>query len=228
MTTFTVSDARALVRRNLDEMEPNGSVMYADETGEDNTSMDNIIARFLPDAINEVHAAAPAALLEGTDETPSAVAVSTDGVLSFSLAASSAFLRLVAFKAADSGIVVTDVIPEASPEGRKQLNRHIRGRADRPRLVIMQDLSGGPRFKYYTIDTPDTYIENPASAIEKLSCVMEQVYVAPTLAEPDPSYNISSLLRQNIIDLLTARVMEAFNDARAQLYIQRANNYPSL
>lgn len=239
MATLTTSDAQALVRRNLDELDPNGSIMYQDENGTvgDNTSMDSLIGRFLPEAINAVHLAAPVALLEGVSltigtPTPGSTeqydvtdATITSNVLSFSIAASLKYLRLVAFRAKGSNIVITDPIPEASAEGRKQLNPHIRGRADRPRLVILQDLQNGPRFKYYSL-TDETTIAN--DAIDQLSIVKEQTYIAPTQELPDPSYNISALLRQNIIDYLTARVMETFNDQRSQIYTQRANSYPTL
>jgi len=228
MTTLLTSDAKVLVRKNLDELDPNGSAMYQDENGSigDNTLMDSLIARFLPEAINAVHLAAPAALLEGEDVKTSAtsVAKSTDNVLSFTLPATLKYLRLVAFKASDSGIVITDPIPEASAEGRKQLNSHIRGRSDRPRLVIMQDMNGGPKFKYYSLESAT----EQETAIAQLSIVKEQTYIAPTEQVADPSYNISALLRQNIIDYLTARVMETYNDQRSQIYTQRANSFPTI
>ena len=146
MTTLNASDVLTLVRKNLDELDPNGSIMYQDENGSsadygDNESLDEIILRNLPEAINAVHLAAPSALLEGEDavlsgETPAPnVTVTLDnGVLSVNLA-DSACIRLVAFQAKDSDIVVTDIIPEASAEAHKQLNQYIRGRKDRPRLV---------------------------------------------------------------------------------------------
>jgi len=228
MATLSTSDAQALVRRNLDELDPNGSIMYQDENGTvgDNTSMDSLIARFLPEAVNAVSLAAPAALLEGEDVRTSAQNPTIESnVLSFSLPSTAKFLRLVAFRAADSGIVVTDPIPEASAEGRKQLNPHICGRADRPRLVILQDLQNGPSFKYYSLTNETTVADD---AIDQLSIVKEQTYIAPTQELLDPSYNISALLRQNIIDYLTARVMETYNDQRSQIYTQRANSYPTI
>ena len=163
MVTLSPSDAVALVRKNLDEIAPNGSAMYdPDNTYGDNASMDDIIRRNLPEAINAVNTAAPAQLLEGKSVSASNPSVSSDGVLSFSLPEGSRFLRLVAFQASDSPIVVTDVLPEASGEGHKQLNRYIRGRYDRPRLVLLQGRHTEPEFKYYSLreNTAD-----PASAI---------------------------------------------------------------
>lgn len=225
MIQLSVSDAVSLVRKNLDELDPNGSIMYQDENGSsadygDNKSLDEIISRFLPEAINAVQSAAPVHLLDGKAYANSdldSVSVSTDGVLSFSLSSGSNFLRLVAFRATDSPVVVSDPIPEATPEGRKQLNPHIRGRADRPRLVQLQGQHDGPAFRYYSLSSQ---ITPASSAIAQLSFVQEQTYSSNATAYP-----IARPLRQNIIDYITARVLETFGDQRAQSYFQRANNF---
>lgn len=231
MTTLTTADAVMLVRKNLDETDPNGSVMYTDQAG-DNASIDDIIVKMLPEAINTIHMAAPVQLLEGVEFEASqleedSAAISDDGVLSFALASGSKWLRLVAFRAADSAIVVSDVIAEASPEGRKQLNPHIRGRKDRPRLVQLQGRHTGPAFRYYTLDTLGAdyngYVANPASAIGVLVYIQEQIYDAAA-----SSYDISRRLRQNIVDCLTAKVMEAYGDQRATQFYEKSTIYPIL
>ena len=223
MITLTPATAVALVRKNLDEVEPNGSAMYDDEYG-DNLSIDDIVRKSIPEAVNAIQSAAPAHLLDGdgyeVSETD-AVSITGDGVLSFSLDECSRFLRLVAFRAADSDIVVTDAIPEASPEGRKQLNKYIRGRADRPRLIMRQGNHAGPEFKYYSITNPSLYLGNPVEAIAQFSYVREQFYPGSATGYP-----ISSRLRQNIIDYLTAMVMEIYSDQRAQSYYQKAMSFP--
>ena len=232
MITLSTSEAVEAVRKNLDELDPNGnaSVMYTDENS-DNESLTNIIERFLPEAINAIHLAAPVTLLEGEDfDAESDLAsdsdsLSNDGVLAFALGEDTDYLRLVAFRADDSAIVVTDALPEASPEGRKQLNPYIRGRKDRPRLVQLQGAHTGPSFKYYTMDADGddfaTYQATPVSAIAQLTDVKEQHY-----DEEATEYPISRRLRQNIIDYTTASVMVAYNDQRAETYFQKANNYP--
>lgn len=221
MVTLSPSDAVTLVRKNLDELDPNGSVMYdPDDAHGDNASLDDIIRRMLPEAVNEVHLAAPTQLLEGKAVTAVNPAIS-EGVLSFSLGADSKYLRLVAFRATDSGIVVTDPLPEASPEGRKQLNKYIRGRYDRPRLVLLQGRHTGPAFKYYSMS--DGYGGTAADAIAQLSIVEEQFYSADATG-----YEISRRLRQNIIDALTAKVLETYSDQRAQAFYQKANNFPTI
>lgn len=221
MVTLSPSDAVTLVRKNLDELDPNGSVMYDPGNAHgDNESLDDVIRRMLPEAVNEVHLAAPTQLLEGKTVAASSPAIS-EGVLSFSLGADSKYLRLVAFRAADSGIVVSDPIPEASPEGRKQLNPYIRGRFDRPRLVLLQGRHTGPAFKYYSMS--DGYGGTAADAIAQLSIIEEQFYSADATG-----YDISRRLRQNIINDLTAKVLETYSDQRAQAFYQKANNFPTI
>ena len=221
MITISNTDAVELVRKNLEELDTDSSDMLSDY--DDNASLDSIIKRNLPEAINAVSLAAPIALLEGVSVTAVSPSVSTDGVLSFSLGSESQFLRLVAFRAADSGIVVTDPIPEASPEGRKQLNKYVRGRYDRPRLVLLQGAHTGPAFQYYTLANPGAYTAVPANAIAQFSIVQEQIYSAETT-----EYQASRRIRQNIIDYLTAIVMDTYADQRSQIYHQKANSFTNI
>ena len=247
MVTISASDAVLLVRKNLDEIGMNDSVMYSTEDP-DNTSLDDTIEKSLPEAINRVHLAAPAQLLEG--ETPGLtrqqVSLDSEGVLTVSLGSDSEYLRLCAFQADDSEIVVTSALGEATPEGRKQLNRFIRGRADRPRLVLMQGSGAAPVFKYYTVGNPSEYkttVEDVEyllpldpdpepqgyswwpEVIKQFSYVKELKYDSTS---PATEYNVSSRLWQNAIDCLTAIVLEVFSDQRAQIFYQKANIFQSI
>lgn len=219
MTTLSTATAITLVRKNLDEAGLNESVMYTDENN-DNLSLDDIIKKDLPEAINAIHKIAPIGLLEGVEYSFSSaskpegenIVIASDGVMTFSPSKSSDFLRLVAFKAVDSPIVVTDAIPEASPEGRKQLNQYIRGRYDRPRIVRMQGNLTPPQFKYYTLKQSTVSSTNRAKdAVALFSFVREQFY-SPSAT----GYDISRLLRQNIIDWLTGMVLETYSEQAAQ------------
>ena len=215
MYQLTIQESIAAVRKNLDEIGLNESVMY-DTQNTDNESLDDIIARNIPEAINRVHLAAPVAMLEGEDFSGGYNSLAIrDGVLSFSLTAD--YLRLVAFKAADSAIVITDEIPESSPEARKQLNPFIRGRYDRPRLVRQQGSHSSPAFSYYSLKS-NAYNNNPIRAIERFSFVREQFY------NPDAeSYKVSKSLRQNALDTLTALVLAiyGYND-KANYFSEKA------
>jgi hypothetical protein len=243
MTPFSVSDATQLVRKNLDELDPNGSIMYNDQGGSadqynDNSSMNDLIERLMPEAINAVNMAAPVALLEGTDVKSSATYAAVTGdakVLKISFASDQHYMRLVAFRAADSDIVVTDTIAEASPEGRKQHNNYIRGTADRPRLVLEQgSQDGSPSFRYYSFASNTA---SPTSSDIATFIILKEVryrdtnygYTAATTNPAVPArYDSCQRLRQNYADYITARVMETYNDARAQAYIQRALSFPAI
>ena len=250
MIALLTSDAVALVRKNMDELDPNSSMLYDTENGSaqeygDNQSLDDIVARNLPEAINAVNLAAPVQLLEGKEHSFAAgsVAISNDGVMSVDLGAGSTFLRLVAFQAADSAIVVTDTLAEASAEGRKQLNTYVRGRADRPRLVISQGKHSGPVLKYYSLTTPVPIIywingvvvcdgNNYPAAIKQFTYVEEQFYPGVNIPVSEQStklgYYISRCIRQNIIDYLTAVVLETYGDQRAQTFYQKATQFPNI
>lgn len=251
MIKLLTPDAVELVRKNMDELDPNGSMLYDTENGSaseygDNQSLDDIVERNLPEAINAVNLAAPVQLLEGKEHLFEAGSVSinaADGVMTINLGADDNYLRLVAFQAADSAIVVTDTLAEASAEGRKQLNPYIRGRADRPRLVIRQGKHSGPVLKYYSLSLPVSinYYRDGAvvcdehdkpEAIEQFSYVQEQSYPGEHFLTPSHQYvygyYISRRIRQNIIDYLTAVVLEVYGDQRAQTFYQKANQFPKI
>lgn len=207
MPTISPATAIKAVRKNLDELDPNGSIMYQSDDP-DNTSMDETISRFLPEAINEVQIAAPIWLLSG--ESYSASATSITGGCSFTIPYSTGFLRLVSFKGTGSDIIITEPILASSMEGRKQANQYIRGTADRPRLLVAPGGSSGFLFYAYGV-----------TGIESLYIIKEQTYNSSSGA----TYTYSGRLLQNIIDMTTAHVLETYNDNRAQSYYQRALNF---
>ena len=236
MTPITPANAIEAVRKNLDEQGLNESVMYNDENA-DNDSMDSIIAKTLPEAINEIHRIAPVYLLEGdslierndNQESESSSSsqsessnfsqqdVSISGrVLLFSVP--DTCLRLAAFQAADSDIVVTDVIPEASAEGRKQLNPYIRGTYDNPRMVKVQGKGGPMSFRYYSLKD-SSFDNHPIDAISRLEVIYQAVYNDQAGA----SYQASTELVDSIMYQLTAMVLAIYGQAEmANYFTQKA------
>ena len=144
MVTLTKENAIKAVRKNLDEQDWNPSQMY--DESEDNAELDRIIERTIPEAIDAVNLAAPVAALEATESSFVEEGVN-DGVLSFRT--EKPVLRFVSMRAADSEVVIADAVPEVSPEGRKQLNRFVRGTSDNPALVLQSGTRN--QFKYYTV-----------------------------------------------------------------------------
>lgn len=144
MVTLTKENAIKAVRKNLDEQEWNPSQMYGES--EDNAELDRIIERTIPEAIDAVNLAAPVVALEATDSSFVEEGV-IDGVLSFRT--DKPVLRFVSMRAADSEVVIADAIPENSPEGRKQLNKYVRGTNDNPVMVMRSGTRN--HFKYYSV-----------------------------------------------------------------------------
>lgn len=241
--------ALTLVRRNLDELMPNGSAMYGSQD-RDNESLDDLVARLLPDAVNAVHLAAPVHLLEGEsirlDEeagTPGYGWIDFEmkgslytGVAFIWLPAGYKYLRLVAFRAADSEIILTNAIPAASPEGRMQLDKYLRGRSDRPCLVrrqgslgefgsIAPEEVGTNEFTYYTFSNPAYYAAHKSAAVPIFEVVPKQEYKGK---ETTTKYPVSSRLVRNVIDHLTALVLEAYSDQRARVFFTRAADFENV
>ena len=213
MVTITPSDAVALVRKNMDEQEINASALYVSGSPDtaDNDSLDNIIKKTLPEAINAVHINADHALLEGIDASLTGVTISNN-VVTFT--AGAPMLRLVAFQAVDSPVVIGDWTPEYSPTGRKQLNPYIRGTYDDPVLV---KLEGRDQFKYYTIlaATATSYAESPAGTISICKYVPQHSYSAGAA-----SYTVSSLLKDKAISTLTGMVLSIYGDEKAKYFFE--------
>ena len=184
MKELLVADAIAAVRKNLDEQGVNDSVMYVDENG-DNQSLDLIISKLLPEAINEVNVTASVEELEGTDVTEKIVTQEKNNAIGwqFRIPEDYRYLRLVLFRCDELTEPVSDVIAEASPEGRKQLSEYTRGTYDRPRLVQLQGDVTAPTFRLYSLK-----------------------------GESTTAYNVSSALAQRIINHLTARVLSVYGE----------------
>ena len=218
MTTITPSEAIAAVRKNLDEQEINAAALYPSGNPDtsDNDSLDSIISKTLPEAINAVQGEAPLAMLEGVAGTPPTSASFLDNVLTFSFTTAQ-ILRLVAFQAVDSAVVLGEWIPEYSPEGRKQLDQYVRGTYDDPALVKLQ---GKQQFRYYTVQpaTAITYEENPASAIARFDYVPRQEYAANAV-----SYSVADLLKESALLHLTGMVLAIYGETdKAQYFISKA------
>lgn len=144
MVTLTKESAIKAVRKNLDEQEWNPSAMYGESV--DNFELDRIIEKTIPEAIDAVNLAAPVTALEAV-ETSFVEEGAKDGVVSFRTG--EPVLRIVGMRAVDSEIELTEAIPESSAEGRRQLNKYVRGTYDNP-VMVLQNGSRN-RFKYYSV-----------------------------------------------------------------------------
>lgn len=210
MASISTTKAVELVRLRLDELDPNGSVMFTDENG-DNRSLDKTIGDLLPEVIDEVSLAAPTELLEAKAVNNTHDCSVTDGVLSFTLDEN--FLRLVSFQAKDTPEKVSELIEENSPEARKQLNKTIRGTFDRPKLVKCLERQDAPRFKYYSL-SPDTEVPEEVVFDDLATmCIMESQECRRTNV-----YDISKPLVQYVIERLAGEVLSTFGEPEKAKY----------
>ena len=158
MTELQIREAVDPVRKNLEEVGANESLMYGSY---DNADLDSIIRKTIPDAVNFINAAAPSYMLQGVSllaERVSGGSLVSDyesleikgRVLRFSFG--DRCLRIVAVRAFDSDVTISAEVPEVSPVGRMQINPFTRGTFDNPVLVRDQiGVNGNPTFTYYSL-----------------------------------------------------------------------------
>lgn len=154
MYQLSVGAAYAYTRKCMDEMysiESEGMVGVSDDLNLRKQVEDSIV-----EAVVKVHRNAPSVLLEGVGSSYNVghdLDFDTEnGVITITMLKDT--LRIISVKAKDSDIVVCDFVAEDSAEGRKQLNKYVRGIPDDPRVVMMQKGAGDyrPVLKYYTSD----------------------------------------------------------------------------
>lgn len=213
MYALSLSEAKKFVRAKLDEQQDNYSDLMEDI---DTSDLDSLIAKLLPETINEVHLMAPANMLDGKMITPNDYVsgdfdIDTDGVFTFSI--NKPFLRLVAFKAKDSYITVNEVVPEVSPEGRMQLNPFTRGTSRNPRLVLMQGKKASQRstFKYFSLAKSYT---DKIQAIDRFEYIELYRYAGSTT-----SYDIAEYFVNDVIDRLAGKILAIYGDSKANAFL---------
>lgn len=212
MYQLSVSAACSYVRRALDELVSVEDIgMLVDP---DAVDIHRLVEGAIVEAAVKVHNAAPALMLEGVwgveDEDYSVSAVDDDeSVLSVSMLKPT--LRLASFRSDDSDVVVTELIPEDSAEGRKQLNQYTRGTYDDPRLVLMKRSNGDhmPMMRYYS------------AAGGKRPEVNLEYIPYPVITES--IVEVCPRLEYDVLHEVTAMVLESLGEKeRASLY--RKNN----
>lgn len=153
MFQLTIGAATAYVRKCLDEL------MSVEEIGllvsPDAVDIQKLVENGIVEAAYKVHNQAPSIMVDGIlgeygTEKDYVVSIE-NGVITIVMLKDTA--RVASIKAVDSDIVVCDFVPEDSAEGRKQLNKFVRGVPDDPRVVLQKTWFGNykPILKYYTI-----------------------------------------------------------------------------
>lgn len=219
MKSITKSGLAKVIRTNLDELGINESMMMG---GSDDAMLDEMIWNVAGECADEIHSVAPVQLLDGKGllEEGSgydAKAISVDSTRKkVLLVPVQDVIRLVEFQATDSDYVVSEMIPEASPEGRMQLDPNICGVHDDPKVVLAQGSSDDSgQIRYYSLKTELRQDESASSRIKTLEVIFRQFGATDSV---DVADNVTS----NFYNLVTAKVLTIMGDQRAQEYYNKA------
>lgn len=218
MRQLNVQAACYYVRKVMDEL------VSVEDIGllasPDALDLTRLVEGFIAEAVMRIHNAAPSFLLDGEKGTvgedySAAIEAGTEGVVVITMLKDT--LRLVSVKADDSPVVVCNIIPEDSAEGRKQLNKYVRGVYDDPRVVLAKVRPGDytPVLKYYSS--------------EKGECPTFELEYIPYPVVSNGSVWISPRLEHAVLNELAAMVLDSLNEhEKAGLYRAKAKEYISL
>lgn len=250
MFQLTISAACSYVRRSLDELtsvEEIGMLVSPDAV-----DIHKLVEGAIVEAVVKTHSQAPASMIDGIKgecgEGYDYLASVKDGVITITMLKDT--LRLASIKAVDSEVVVCDVIPEDSAEGRKQLNRYVRGVPDDPRVVMQKVWDGEyrPVYKYYTIENPTAGTASVAEMTPEINSGVGSDFIIPPTDNDIPSIDLNASpvelyyvpyprieetvvqicpqLEYAVLNEVTAMVLESLNENdKAALWREKAVNY---
>jgi hypothetical protein len=202
MYSLTVKGAFAYVRRAIDEL------TTAEEIGHlvdpDAIDLHRLVEGAMVEAVVKTYSLAPSHILEGetaVKEKDYELELK-DKVVTISMLTPTA--RVVSVQCNDSEVILSDLIPENSAEGRKQLNKYIRGTYDDPRLVLLKNWNGDnmPRMRYYTT----------TKELKDLDFTIEFLPY-PVLEEG--VVKVASRLEYVVLNFIVALVLDSFKEFEA-------------
>lgn len=213
MYQLTVKSALAYVRKALDELT---SVEDIDMlVGPDALDLSKIVEGYMTEAVIKTYAAASAVLLEGVmAEDDDATYLLMDKVITITMNVPVA--KILSVKCSDSDMIVSELIPEDSAEGRKQLDKYVRGTYDDPRVVLQKKWNGDhmPVLKYYTTEkTPLVEGDVEVEYLPYPELVEGVVQIAPRMEYP-------------VLNNIVAMVFDSLNEpTRAEFFRNKAKEY---
>lgn len=213
MFQLTVKAALAYVRRAIDELKSAEDIGHLTEP--DAIDLHRLVEGAMVEAAVKAYALAPTLSLEGETATEwkDYHLELKDGVVTITMLTPTA--RILSVKCSDSDYVLSDLIPENSAEGRKQLNKYIRGTYDDPRLVLLKQWNGDhmPKMRYYTTSLKE----------EDLSFDIEFL---PYPAMEEGVVKIASRLEYAVLNFIVASVLDSFKELdAAERYRLKAKEY---
>ena len=212
MYTLTDDEILAFVRKSLDELVDNGSLMYDEDM--DNESLKTIVRSSIVEAVVSVHSQAPAERLQGkiaeTDEYSKTI---ISDMLQVSMKTD--VIRVLSVRVDDSPFVATAIFEEDSPEGRMQQNPYTKGTYDKPVVILKRGTGSGyrPVLCYYSLkDIPDPEKETVPS-----------IEYIPLPAKNAASYEVSEDLRFAVLNTIVGLVLTSYKEPdQAGIFYQRA------
>lgn len=231
MYQLSILSATSFVRTALDDLETVEEIGLLVDA--DAVNLHRIVINSICEAVVKTHLEAHPSMLSGNIETVSPVAEEEtpesegesgqlkeenpetaepafkaeleDGVVTITMQTDT--LRVVSVQASDSPVVVGDIYPELSAEGRKQLSKYVRGVSDDPRVIMQQRWADvyKPRLKYYSTE-------------EDVCPTMTIEYIPyPELKEE--TVLISHLLEYAVLNELVAMILDSLKEhEKASLY----------
>lgn len=177
----------------------------------DAVDLHKLVEGSIVEAAVKVHNLAPSVMIDGilgtagTDYETSL----TEKVLTITMKKDT--IRVASVKASDSSIIVSDLVPEDSAEGRKQLDKYVRGVPDDPRLVLAKVWAGDnlPVLKYYTTETAEV-----------------ELYYVPYPEIEETIIMICPKLEYAVLNEIAAMVLDILGEHdKAAIYREKANKY---
>lgn len=230
MYQLSINSATSFVRTALDELttvEEIGMLVDADAV-----NLQRLVVNSICEAVVKTHMGASPSMISGivatvskaeeeanpvaeeeanpeTEEDPVFSTELDSGVVTITMLKDT--LRVVSVQAEDSPVVVCNIYPEHSAEGRKQLNKYVRGVSDDPRVVMQKRWSDTykPILKYYS-----TELE---------TCPEITLEYIPYPVLQDAMINVSPQLEYAVLNELVAMVLDSVKEHdKAALYRAKA------
>jgi hypothetical protein len=225
MYQLSINSATSFVRTALDELttvEEIGMLVDADAV-----NLQRLVVNFICEAVVKTHMGASPSMISGIVATVSKAKEeeanpeaeedpvfemeldSTSGVVTITMLKDT--LRVVSVQAQDSPVVVCNIYPEHSAEGRKQLNKYVRGVSDDPRVVMQKRWSDTykPILKYYST--------------EQTTCPEITLEYIPYPVLQDAMVDVSPQLEYAVLNELVAMVLDSVKEHdKAALYRAKA------
>lgn len=224
MYQLSINSATSFVRTALDELttvEEIGMLVDADAV-----NLQRLVVNSICEAVVKTHMGASPSMISGivatvskaeekanpeAEEDPvfSTELDPTSGVVTITMLKDT--LRVVSVQAEDSPVVVCNIYPEHSAEGRKQLNKYVRGVSDDPRVVMQKRWSDTykPILKYYST--------------ELKTCPEITLEYIPYPVLQDAMVDVSPQLEYAVLNELVAMVLDSVKEHdKAALYRAKA------